>query len=277
MPYNVYCDSCHNHLAKGSRYNAEKKAVGKYFTTTIWNFKMKCHHCQTHIEVQTDPQNRDYALTKGIHRVLAEEWKPEDTNTPNLMDEAQQNELRSDPFKKLEHLQEDQEFADDEKEHLVELQELRDRLSADDYDKNYALRKKFRDKKKEIEHLSKEAQERGLSIPLLPKSEEDTSQAHQIRFITRSISLDQQRSKERLRIKSASIFGEKSKKEVSKRMAVQKCIKQGVDPKLFMKKGEKRGDGGLKHLGTGVSMTTPARTDFKHKHQKFVKERRATL
>jgi len=109
---------------------------------------MKCHHCQVQIEVQTDPQNRDYALTKGIHRVKAEDWNPEDTNTIKLMGEGEQNAIRIDPFKKLEHLQEDLEFADDEKVQLLDLQELRDRLAADDYDKNYALRKTFRDKKK---------------------------------------------------------------------------------------------------------------------------------
>jgi len=264
MPYNVYCDHCKNHIAKGARYNAEKKAIGKYFTTTIWSFKMKCHHCQTQFEVQTDPQARDYALTKGIHRVKAEEWNPEDTNTIKLMGEEDQNALRTDPFKRLEHLQEDQEFADDEKIQLHELQQLRNRLSSDDYAKNYELRKKFRTQKKEIENRTKEGLEKGLGIPLLPNSDEDNREAQNTKFVTRLTTYAQQRAKERLRIKSSSIFGNASKKEVQKRLAIDKCLKNGVDLKLFLKKTS----------STGATLTNPARVDFKHSKQKFVREER---
>jgi len=265
MPYNVYCESCKNHIAKGARFNAEKKAVGNYFTTKIWSFKMKCHHCQVQIEVQTDPQNRDYALTKGIHRVKAEDWNPEDTNTIKLMGEGEQNAIRIDPFKKLEHLQEDLEFADDEKVQLLDLQELRDRLAADDYDKNYALRKTFRDKKKEIETRTKESADRGLSITLLPNSTEDVEQAQQTKFATRSLSYNQQRATERLRIKSSSIFGDKSKKEVVKRLAVQKCIKNGIDPRLFLRGKSENGE---------ATLVSPARVDLKHN---FVREKTASV
>uniref|UniRef100_A0A6B2LJ55 Splicing factor YJU2 n=1 Tax=Arcella intermedia TaxID=1963864 RepID=A0A6B2LJ55_9EUKA len=145
MPYNVYCDTCKNHIAKGRRYNAEKKSIGKYFTTTIWSFSMKCHHCSARIEVQTDPQNRDYALSKGIHRVLAEETKNDTvTSTYSMTGDEKQDEMRNDPFKRLEHLQEDKEFADEEKVHLIDLLEFRDRLASADYQNNSALRKSFR-------------------------------------------------------------------------------------------------------------------------------------
>jgi len=40
----------------GVRYNAEKKQAGKYFSTKIWSFRMKCHLCDNWMEIHTDPQ-----------------------------------------------------------------------------------------------------------------------------------------------------------------------------------------------------------------------------
>ena len=46
MPFNAWCLSCGGHIGKGVRYNADKKEVGKYFSTKIWEFTMTCHMCQ---------------------------------------------------------------------------------------------------------------------------------------------------------------------------------------------------------------------------------------
>ena len=40
----------------GVRYNAEKTTVGKYYSTPIFKFRMKCHLCDNHFEIQTDPK-----------------------------------------------------------------------------------------------------------------------------------------------------------------------------------------------------------------------------
>ena len=40
----------------GVRYNAEKSKVGNYYTTQIFKFRMKCHLCDNHFEIQTDPK-----------------------------------------------------------------------------------------------------------------------------------------------------------------------------------------------------------------------------
>jgi len=225
MPYNVYCEACNNHIAKGRRYNAEKKAVGSYFTTKIWSFKMKCHHCSAEIEVRTDPEKRDYSLYKGIHRVKAEEWQAEETNTIKLMDEGKQFEMRADPMKRLEHLQQDEEFADEDKVHLYELQQLRDRLAGNDYERNSELRKTFRTQKKDIDSRAKEASQRGLDLTLLPVSKEDQDLAQITAFYTRKLTPQQQRSKARRRINASSIFGEKSTdREAPKRTALNKLL-----------------------------------------------------
>jgi len=230
MPYNVYCEACNNHIAKGRRYNAEKKAVGNYFSTKIWSFKMRCHHCSAEIEVRTDPEKRDYSLYKGIHRVKAEEWQAEDTNTIKLMDEVQQNEMRSDPMKRLEHLHQDEEFADEDKTHILKLQELRDRLSGNDYERNSELRKSFRTQKKDIESRDKEATQRGLNITLLPFSETDSVAAQNTNFLIKTVTPQQQRSKARRRINASSIFGDNhSIRELQKRKALSMYLDKSME------------------------------------------------
>lgn len=82
MPYNIWCEGCNNHIGMGVRYavfkcvefsellneytqdfkishyfryNAEKSKVGMYYTTPVYKFRMKCHLCSSHFEMQTDP------------------------------------------------------------------------------------------------------------------------------------------------------------------------------------------------------------------------------
>ena len=56
MPYNIWCNTCGNHIGMGVRYNAEKTKVGNYYTTPIFQFRMKCHLCDGHFEIKTDPK-----------------------------------------------------------------------------------------------------------------------------------------------------------------------------------------------------------------------------
>lgn len=50
----------------GVRYNAQKKKVGKYLSTPIWSFGMKCHLCSGWIEIHTDPKVSCERLDKEI-------------------------------------------------------------------------------------------------------------------------------------------------------------------------------------------------------------------
>ena len=59
MPYNIWCNTCGNHIGMGVRYNAEKTKIGNYFTTPILQFRMKCHLCVGYIEIKTDPKVSD--------------------------------------------------------------------------------------------------------------------------------------------------------------------------------------------------------------------------
>ena len=77
MPFDVRCSGCGCRIGKGVRFDAEKKAVGKYLSTKIWSFRMLCKaeqegnaQCDQKrnphwIEVRTDPKNAEYVVTEG--------------------------------------------------------------------------------------------------------------------------------------------------------------------------------------------------------------------
>lgn len=56
MPFNVWCLGCNNHVGMGVRYNAEKKKIGMYYTTPLYEFRMKCHLCDNYFVIRTDPK-----------------------------------------------------------------------------------------------------------------------------------------------------------------------------------------------------------------------------
>ena len=57
----------------GVRYNAQKTKVGMYLKTPIHQFRMKCHLCDQHFEIRTDPKNLDYVILSGAKR-KEERW-----------------------------------------------------------------------------------------------------------------------------------------------------------------------------------------------------------
>ncbi|XP_037567735.1 C2 domain-containing protein 5-like [Dermacentor silvarum] len=85
MPYNIWCDGCGNHIGTGVRYNAEKSKVGMYYSTPIYKFRMKCHLCDNHFEIKTDPQNMDYEIISGARR-QERRWDPSEMSKLRQME-----------------------------------------------------------------------------------------------------------------------------------------------------------------------------------------------
>jgi len=146
MPFNIWCGGCNNMIAKGVRFNAEKKQIGKYFSTKIWNFRMKCHLCDNHIEIKTDPEHTDYVIASGAER-KAETWTAESSETIELTNEEEANKLAEDPFYKLEHANEDKKKATKAAPGLDKLLVLMESRQ-DDFKLSQSMRKKFREEKK---------------------------------------------------------------------------------------------------------------------------------
>merc|ERR1712042_33264 len=96
MPYNVWCLGCGNHIGMGVRYNAEKTKTGQYYSTPIYKFRMKCHLCDNHFEMQTDPANFEYVIISGLKR-KEQRWNPDENEQVAPEEKKKHRKLESDP------------------------------------------------------------------------------------------------------------------------------------------------------------------------------------
>jgi coiled-coil domain-containing protein 130 len=233
MPFNIWCGGCGEHIGRGVRYNAEKKHIGNYFSTKIWNFRMRCHLCSNWIEINTDPEHCDYVVVSGGRRKI-ETFEPTDEDQViQLKDKEEAKKLEEDPFYKLEHATEDKRKATETVPVIERLQKIMEPMY-DDYGLSQKLRKKFREEKHEIEKQKKEAEAKGLTLGmrLLPATEDDKKQASMVSFRSSSTlcKVEDRRIADRVRIRSSSIFDPKHNIDESN-IKVQAALKRRrIDP-----------------------------------------------
>lgn len=185
MPYNIWCDGCKNHIGMGVRYNAEKQKIGMYYSTPVYQFRMKCHLCDNYIEIKTDPGNLDYVIVSGARR-QENRWDP--LQNEQIVPETKevQRKLFDDPMYKLEHGAKDAKAADDAKPVIGRLYQRNEDVWKDCFEANSKLRAEFRKQKKEIkatEEKDKELLKRSsLELKLLPESADDEKIAKLLRL-----------------------------------------------------------------------------------------------
>ncbi|XP_022957516.1 coiled-coil domain-containing protein 130-like [Cucurbita moschata] len=201
MPYNIWCGGCNSMIAKGVRFNAEKKQVGNYYSTKIWSFTMKAACCRQEIVIQTDPKNCEYVIISGAQR-KTEEYDIEDAETLELPADEERGKL-ADPFYRLEHQEKDMQKKKEAEPVLVRLQRLSDSRHADDYTRNRTLRAQLRGQKKRVAEEENASRKMGLGIRLLPATEEDSSTAARMKF---SSKFEKNRRNKRALIHASSIF-----------------------------------------------------------------------
>lgn len=199
LPFNIWCEGCDNHIGMGVRYNAEKKKIGNYFSTPIWQFRMKCHLCDNWIEIHTNPKDTKYDVVSGA-RQKVEEWEPEDSEVIRLKDEATTEKLENDAFFKLEHGVQDQRKAADSVPVLTQLQRLNDAQWSDPYTLSQQLRRKFRDQKKvekaNVEKANQLKDKMSLHIDLVDEHPDDEIRAKLIEFEDPVIAAAEKRKKD---------------------------------------------------------------------------------
>ncbi|OAY77648.1 Coiled-coil domain-containing protein 130 [Ananas comosus] len=205
MPFNIWCGGCNSMIAKGVRFNAEKKQVGNYYSTKIWSFTMKSACCKHEIVIQTDPKNCEYVIISGAQR-KTEDFDIEDAETFALPADEERGKL-ADPFYRLEHQEEDLQKKKEAEPVLVRLQRVSDSRHSNDYSLNRALRDRLRSQKKRVAEETEVARKMGLAVRLLPPSSEDAAAAAAVRF---SSKFEKNRRDKRAAIKAASIFVEPS-------------------------------------------------------------------
>ncbi|XP_049872761.1 coiled-coil domain-containing protein 130 homolog [Pectinophora gossypiella] len=180
MPYNIWCEGCNNHIGMGVRYNAEKTKIGMYYSTPVYQFRMKCHLCDNHFEIKTDPGNLDYVIVSGARR-QENRWDP--TENGQIVPETKETQKRlfDDAMFQLEHKTGDEDAAKQDKPRLGKLVGRNENVWKDDYEANCSLRRNFRKRRKELEeaHVNDSLllAKSSLDIDLLPESEDDRNMA----------------------------------------------------------------------------------------------------
>ncbi|CAJ0581688.1 unnamed protein product, partial [Mesorhabditis spiculigera] len=216
MPYNIWCLGCNNHVGMGVRYNAEKKKIGKYYTTTLYEFRMKCHLCDNWYTIHTDPKNLDYVCVEGCRR-QQKQWDPEENGQfpgyeRTKAGSAMSQKLAADAMFKREHGEKDKAKADTTEKDLNGLEWLQERMR-DDYSANSHLRARFRAEKKELNEIRARddaLRARGcLTIPLAPEREDDKRIAGQIIQQARLKTHETTKEEAREAIESRRIYGNK--------------------------------------------------------------------
>lgn len=180
MPYNIWCEGCKNHIGMGVRYNAEKTKIGMYYTTPVYQFRMKCHLCDNHFEIKTDPGNLDYVIVSGARR-QENRWDPTDNGQIVPETKETQKKLFDDAMFRLEHKTGDEGTAKLDNPRLGRLVGRNESVWKDDYDANCSLRRNFRKRRKELEESSVNDSlllaKSSLDISLLPENEDDRNMA----------------------------------------------------------------------------------------------------
>lgn len=200
MPHNVWCGGCERHIAKGVRFNAEKKASGKYLSTTIWEFSMKCPSCPMIFKIKTDPKNADYEFIEGCRKQstpgsdLVDGIDDEESELSIMNDSSsssssssstaaksmmilqqRRERKKTDALFKLECETEDRLIAARESERLIAIADAQEaRYGADRLLANGAARRIVRESIKESSVRALEGAAMGLEgIELLPATEQD--------------------------------------------------------------------------------------------------------
>ena len=182
LPFDGWCVACKRHMSKGLRFNAKKEKAGKYFTTTIFSFSMKCPSCPQQFEIKTDPKNSTYDFAVGIRKMEQEyETGAEDRVITLTSDETKQ-QLQEDAIFKLEFDNEKKAKEESAKQRIEGLIERNESTNRHDYDMNKKMREKNRTLKRRQKDLVDMGASIGLAVPLLENDEADITLARRARF-----------------------------------------------------------------------------------------------
>uniref|UniRef100_A0A915Q5G3 Galactosylgalactosylxylosylprotein 3-beta-glucuronosyltransferase n=1 Tax=Setaria digitata TaxID=48799 RepID=A0A915Q5G3_9BILA len=270
MPFNIWCLGCNNHVGMGVRYNAEKKKIGMYYTTPLYEFRMKCHLCDNYFVIRTDPEHFDYELVEGCRR-QEKRYDPSTIDQLGAVDRGFSRQLESDHMFQVEHVEQDKEKAASSADKVDKLEWIQERMR-DDFAANQALRRSFnRDKTdlKEMRIRDEDLLKRmSLNIKLVSESDQDKKLAAAV-LRYKDIKFSQERLEEkRQSILNKPIFSSSQPSTSSKNGTTQKRLL-----KMKFRKNE-RGvfDSGSSTRG-GAEQVTPGslgiikRIKFKNEEQ----------
>ncbi|KAL9263949.1 putative splicing factor YJU2B [Drosera capensis] len=195
----------HGQHAERERESARKEMRSGHSDYKIWSFTMKSACCKHVIVIQTDPKNCEYVIISGA-RKKTEEYDNEDAETMALPADEERGKL-VDPFYRLEHQEEDLKKKKEAEPVLVRLQGASNARHTDDHAIDKALRARLRSQKQRVAEEELASKKMGLSIRLLPASDEYTPVAAHTKFHHK---FETNEKDKRALIKAGSIFSNSS-------------------------------------------------------------------
>lgn len=167
MPFPVWCEACPQEtlIGQGVRFNAIKRRVGNYHSTAVFSFAIKHAACGGDIEIRTDPRNTDYVVVSGGRRrepglksgegeslvSAADLARASLTSIDQARGEIKDDKAREAAFANLEKTIADRAALARAASRVEELADVSARAWDDPYSRNSALRKAFREGRKERE------------------------------------------------------------------------------------------------------------------------------
>jgi coiled-coil domain-containing protein 130 len=188
MPFDVWCESCKPEflIKQGIRFNAEKKKVGKYLTSPIWEFSFRHPPCSGIIAIRTDPEKTQYVVAAGGRKKAGAPTTALDKDYGEILTEEERERRRNDAFAHLEGQNEEKIQAKTDGAQLKRLYEAQSRHWDDPYTANQRLRRDFRVGRNQREAAAMEKQEiaerYGLGLALLDHTQEDADRAALVEY-----------------------------------------------------------------------------------------------
>ncbi|KAJ2162567.1 Protein saf4 [Coemansia sp. RSA 552] len=171
LPFGVWCQGCGELLAKGRRFNAEKKKVGMYRTVPIWSFRMRCGQCSQWLELHTNAKDAEYDVVSGGRKKA----EPVDVVDMAAVPDPQDNALH-----RLQCEEARKRRAAEAKVRIGTLKVMNPDKANADLRKEFRIGRKLRE---EEQRQSEEIQARtGIGVPILPGTAEDAFLASAVQF-----------------------------------------------------------------------------------------------
>lgn len=180
LPEDGFCQGCECCVTKGTRFNAAKVDTNEsYFSTKIWEFRMKCRQCaQQQFVIRTDPANRDFEYVSGIRKKTVASIEGEDNFKSGVVKNLgfqPPASSGSSALDQLEKVQASQRRNLSELERLQNLKAISERTYKLDAEGNAAIRASFRvdrkDRKRRLTAGAALGWRRGM--PLLDMGDEE--------------------------------------------------------------------------------------------------------
>jgi len=185
LPFDGWCLVCNQHVARGLRFNATKKAAGKYLSTTLFKFTFKCLTCKAELEMTTDPQNRSYSYSGNLRRQV-QDYEPEDGDGVVVLDQIYgpnggEGGSEDDAISRMQREKDEADKAEAVRQRVMDL-EARSQLALDDYGVNAALRSAHRGNRHADKERLVQGRLRGMPdhVPLAEASSSDAREARRV-------------------------------------------------------------------------------------------------